>query len=621
MKKPTLSIIAVAWGFLCWGLPSRLAGEIHGGPLRVNPANPRYFTNDTAKAIYLTGSHTWNNLKDAGPSDPPPHFDYDGYLDVVQSHGHNFFRLWTWEIPKSKCGTDSAQFTEPFPWLRAGPGLANDGKLKFDLTQFDQSYFDRVRTRVIAAGVRDIYVSIMLFDGFGEQFCLTPGNGHPYDGVNNINGINPASTVFTLDNPAALEIQTAYVRKLVDTVNDLDNVLYEIINEANINSTGWQYQMINTLNAYQDSLPKQHPVGMTFQAGGGLNSTLFNSPADWISPGLVKIYGVNPPPGDGSKVVLADTDHLYGVGGDFNWVWRTFTRALNPIYMDPMDTDAVREGARRAMGHTRDYAGRLDLVHTSPCGDLTSTTYALANPGVEYLVYQPAASSFTVNLAASTATYTVEWFNPALGTAALAANVTGGANRTFTAPFAGPSVLYLRSASQPVEPTLTARLTSPQSGTGFAVPPPTITLTAMASERYGSISKVEFHDGVTLLGTAVSLPYRVAWDNATTGTHTLTAVATNQLGHSMKSAPVTIIVGGDPRLTDVRLTNGVMGCVLLGDLGGRYRVDFSINLLDWSALQTVTIAPQPGYPGGAAFIADPQSVSYPARFYRAVLIP
>ena len=34
------------------------------GPLRRNPANPRYFTDDTGKGVYLTGSHTWAVMQD-----------------------------------------------------------------------------------------------------------------------------------------------------------------------------------------------------------------------------------------------------------------------------------------------------------------------------------------------------------------------------------------------------------------------------------------------------------------------------------------------------------------------------------------------------------------------------
>jgi len=40
---------------------------IASGPLRACPANPRYFTDDTRRAIYLTGSHTWSNMRDKGP--------------------------------------------------------------------------------------------------------------------------------------------------------------------------------------------------------------------------------------------------------------------------------------------------------------------------------------------------------------------------------------------------------------------------------------------------------------------------------------------------------------------------------------------------------------------------
>jgi hypothetical protein len=38
------------------------------------------------------------------------------------------------------------------PWSRTGPGKAKDGKPKFNLDSFDQTYFDRLRERVIAAG-------------------------------------------------------------------------------------------------------------------------------------------------------------------------------------------------------------------------------------------------------------------------------------------------------------------------------------------------------------------------------------------------------------------------------------------------------------------------------------
>ena len=46
-------------------------------------------------------------------------------------------------------------------------------------------------------------------------------------------------------------------------------------------------------------------------------------------------YQIDPPAADGRKVILTDTDHLWGIGGDVAWVWKSFLRGLNPIFMDP----------------------------------------------------------------------------------------------------------------------------------------------------------------------------------------------------------------------------------------------------------------------------------------------
>ena len=40
------------------------------------------------------------------------------------------------------------------------------------------------------------------------------------------------------------------------------------------------------------------------------------------------------------------------------------------------------------------------------------------------------------------------------------------------------------------------------------------------------MSKVEFFDGSTLIGTDTTSPYSITWNNAPAGSHTLTAKAT-----------------------------------------------------------------------------------------------
>ena len=135
------------------------------GPLRTHPTNPRYFADDTGRAIYLTGSHTWANLQDIGLPGGPP-FPYVEYLDFMQAHNHNFMRLWMFEHPERASWTEVPIVFDPLPWVRTGPGLAADGKPKFDLTVFNEAYFARMRERIIAAGERGIYCAVMLFQGW-----------------------------------------------------------------------------------------------------------------------------------------------------------------------------------------------------------------------------------------------------------------------------------------------------------------------------------------------------------------------------------------------------------------------------------------------------------------------
>ena len=280
MKKNALFAIFL---FIHGALLTLNNATLASGSLRVCPDNPRYFTDESGKAIYLTGSHVWNNLVDMGPSDPPPAFDFDRYLQWMQELNHNFIRLWRWELVSWNTEANDenkTHFVEPHPWLRAGTEKALDGKPKFDLTQFNPAYFDRLRSRVRLAGEKGIYVSVMLFEGWGVQFIEDGFKGHPFHKDNNVNQIDGDPNqdgmgfeIYELSLPEVTRIQEAYVQKLIDTVNDLDNVLYEISNENHPPSTLWQYHMIDFVHTYEKNKPKQHPVGMTFQYKGGAIKT------------------------------------------------------------------------------------------------------------------------------------------------------------------------------------------------------------------------------------------------------------------------------------------------------------------------------------------------------------
>jgi Family of unknown function (DUF6298)/Bacterial Ig-like domain (group 2)/Putative collagen-binding domain of a collagenase len=439
------------------------------GPLRVSAANPRYFADPTGRPIFLTGAHYWKTLQDNGTTDPPPAFDYGAYLDFLQAHNHNFFRLWYWEQASGTSETAIPNWFSPLPYQRTGPGVALDGKPRFDLTRFHPEFFDRLRQRIIEAGRRGIYVSVMLFDGWSigtkpHYAFANPWRTHPFHRSNNINGVDgdpnhddSGREIETLQIPAVTALQEAYVWRVIDAVGDLDNVLYEITNEGDSTSIEWQYHMIGVIRAYEATRAKQHPVGMTQTWPGGTRMALFRSQADWISPnGQLD----DPPETSGEKVIIADTDHLCGICGTIDWVWKSATRGENPLFMDGYDgSPGVGEPAhydphnpvwadvRRNLGYARRYLDRMDLRNARPRRDLSSSGYCLAESpaaGARLLVFLPGGKTAAVNLEGYRGPFRAEWLDPATGAAYDGGVVPGGTSHSFNAPFGGDAVLFLQ---------------------------------------------------------------------------------------------------------------------------------------------------------------------------------
>ncbi len=255
--------------------------------------------------------------------------------------------------------------------------------------------------------------------------------------------------------PAVLEIQKAYVRKVVETVNDLDNVLYEICNEGLRHTREWQYEMVRFIQSVEGEMPKQHPVGMT--SVGDMNGDCLKSPADWTSLATTGFdqpkdpWASDPPAAVGDKVCLLDTDHIgwkvFIDDAAFTraWVWKSFTRGHNTLLMENLADAAGWIAGRAAMGHTRRLAERVNLAMLVAHPELASTRYCLAHPGREYVVYLPDGGEVTVDLSAASGTIAVQWLHPVEGTTTSGEPVEGGAERTFPSPLSGDAVLYLRT--------------------------------------------------------------------------------------------------------------------------------------------------------------------------------
>jgi hypothetical protein len=494
------------------------------GPLKQSMVNSRYFVDPAGNAVYLTGSHTWDDFQDTDTSSSPAAFPFSSFVAMLQANKHNATILWKKDLSRECNWQNSHNYTlgsstNQQPWVRSATPGATDGGNKFDLSTFNQPYFDRLLSEVTALNNAGIYAIVELFDGNNllNTRCgnTSPsGDGFPFTGVNNVNGVDdgyngsgacgPGAVTMTGAN-AITGFQDAYVKKMVDTLNDLPNVLWEVAEEQPGTSysgcpgyggassmTFWAPHILSTIKTYEATKPLQHLVGI-----GSMNSNdfatnepaLYSSDFDWIGPQINNNFSDQfpciPATNNQGKLVMNDTDHSCGAStlvvpstGAVNDVqirqsiWGTFTSGGSGyVFMDPyvvwLNSNLRNPCAnhvndicpapmtkwdrfRAAMGYVNTLMPRLgNLLAMTPQSSLSSTTYCLANnsaTGSEFVVYSPAASSFTVNLSGQSGRLVnVEWLDPTTGTVTAGPAVSGGSTHTFTAPWGNShdAVLHL----------------------------------------------------------------------------------------------------------------------------------------------------------------------------------
>ena len=209
--------------------------------------------------------------------------------------------------------------------------------------------------------------------------------------------------------------------------------------------------------------------------------------------------------------------------------------------------------------------------------DESTPCQAVCDDGYQYLVGTgtciiPVASNITVQPASvtvtapATATFTVaatgtpapsyQWMQELPNAGAFTA-ITGATSASYTTPAtttANNGIQYecvvtnisgsvtSAVASLAVNATPQIAIASPVNNSTLTTS--SLRVTAIASESYGTISSVAFYKGTTLLGTVTSTSpaFTYAWFNIPAGTYTLTAVATDSLGVTVTSSPITVTI-------------------------------------------------------------------------------
>ena len=129
--------------------------------------------------------------------------------------------------------------------------------------------------------------------------------------------------------------------------------------------------------------------------------------------------------------------------------------------------------------------------------------------------------------------------------------------------------------------------------------PANITIAATTTDSDGTVTKVDFFDGATLLGTATAAPYSVTLSNAALGSHSFTARATDDLGAVTTSSAISVVVNAAPT---VALTSPASGASFIAPA--------NITLTATAADSDGTVQKVDFFQGGTSLIATATSAPY-----------
>lgn len=198
------------------------------GPIQLHPENPHYFLYKGKATALITSAEHYGAVLNLD-------FDYKAYLEALAANGMNYTRIFTgsyFEIPGESfsiqyntLAPDEGRVITPWKQVRD-----DSGHLKYDLSQWNPDYFDRLVAFVELAESLGVVVEVTLFSSIyrDEHWDISPQD--PENNVNISHAIDRKDAQ-TMNNGELLGYQEALVRKLVQELNEFDNFFFEIQNE------------------------------------------------------------------------------------------------------------------------------------------------------------------------------------------------------------------------------------------------------------------------------------------------------------------------------------------------------------------------------------------------------
>ena len=200
---------------------------LYAQPVRLYEKNPHYFFYRGKPMVLITSGEHYGAVINAD-------FDFEKYLSTLHRKGLNHTRIFLGdyvEAPGDFCienntlAPEEGKFLCPFARSNE-PGYILGGN-KFDLSRWDEHYFQRLHQFMKLAQKYDIVVEAVLF------FASWKIDHSPLYFRNNVNGTDSiaANKYMTLENGNILKWQKRYEEKLVKELNRYDNLILNIANE------------------------------------------------------------------------------------------------------------------------------------------------------------------------------------------------------------------------------------------------------------------------------------------------------------------------------------------------------------------------------------------------------
>jgi hypothetical protein len=235
-----------------------------------------------------------------------------------------------------------------------------------------------------------------------------------------------------------------------------------------------------------------------------------------LSNGGTALRSINTSTTNGDSFGNANTDGVFGNGGSNADGVAVFKGAASSLSGSTVPVDALFFGDDYGTAYKSSGSGyQLPVNDKYSGGKLLKTSYLAPDPGAGDLIkavgaYNPSTNTWTT--ARSWSTTSTPTYNTT--------SVTLGGT-TNVAPVVS--------------------ITAPANNSTYTAPA-SITITASASDSDGSISKVEFYNGTTLLSSDASSPYSYAWTSVAAGTYSITAKAYDNLSATTTSSVITVTV-------------------------------------------------------------------------------